>query len=157
MPPPLIFDISKIDMDHVEMTIEQVRQCNPQRYEMEMLSGVIHLDIDARIVLAWKDVREDEFWVRGHIPGRPLLPGALMIEAAAQACSVYYKMATSDERFFGFGGVEGVKFRGQVVPGDRLVLLGKCTKLHHRRTTFEVQAIIGDKLVFEGRIIGMSV
>jgi len=153
--PPLLVDLSKIDLAKVEMTIEEIRKCNPHRFEMEMLSGIIQVDPDAGTIVAFKDAREDEFWVRGHIPGRPLMPGALIIEAAAQMCSVYYKLVTEDSRFLGFGGVDAVKFRGQVTPGDRLILLGLCRKLHRRRTIFDTQGVVGERLVFEGRIIGM--
>ena len=53
---------------------------------MEHLNGVNYYDHNGKIV-GYKDVREDEFWVEGHIPGRPLLPGVIMIEAAAQLAS----------------------------------------------------------------------
>ena len=107
--------------------------------------------------MAFKDVRDDEFWVRGHIPGRPLLPGVLMIEAAAQMSSLYYKYVQKDPRFLGFGAVDGVKFRGQVVPGDRLLLLGKAVEIRSRRAVFDTQGVVGDKLVFEARITGMPI
>jgi 3-hydroxyacyl-[acyl-carrier-protein] dehydratase len=57
--------------------------------------------------------------------------------------------------FIGFGGLENIRFRGQVRPGDRLVLIGKATKLHRRQTVFNVQGFVGAKLVFEGTIIGV--
>ena len=68
----------------------------------------------------------DEFWVRGHMPGFPLLPGVLMCEAAAQL-GAYYLCAYRpfDGDFLGFGGMDNVRFRGKVSPGDRLVLIAK--------------------------------
>ncbi len=57
--------------------------------------------------------------------------------------------------FIGFGGLEKVRFRGQVRPGDRLVLIGKATSLDRRQTIFNVQAFVGAKMVFEGNIIGV--
>jgi 3-hydroxyacyl-[acyl-carrier-protein] dehydratase len=157
MAPPLLVDLSKIDLSLVLMTVEEIRQYNPHRYEIEQLSGVIHLDPAAGQIVAFKDVRPDEFWVRGHIPGRPLYPGVLMIEAAAQMSSLYYKKVLSDPRFMGFGGVDGVKFRGQVVPGDRLLLLGQVVELRNRRAVFDTQGVVGDRLVFEARITGMPI
>ena len=157
MAPPLLVDLGRIDLGRVVMTIEEIRQYNPHRYEMEQLSGVIHLDPQAGQVVAFKDVRPDEFWVRGHIPGRPLLPGVLMIEAAAQMSSLYYKKVQNDPRFLGFGGVDGVKFRGQVVPGDRLLLLGQAIEIRNRRAVFDTQGVVADRLVFEARITGMPI
>ena len=157
MAPPLVVDLSKIDLGRVVMSIDEIRQYIPHRYEMEQLTGVIHLDVAAGQIVAFKDVRPDEFWVRGHIPGRPLLPGVLMIEAAAQMSSLYYKKVQQDPRFLGFGGVDGVKFRGQVVPGDRLLLLGQAVEIRSRRAVFDTQGVVGNRLVFEARITGMPI
>lgn len=157
MAPPLLVDLTTIDLDRVVMPIEEIRRFNPHRYEMEQLTAIAHLDREAGQIVAVRDVRDDEFWVRGHIPGRPLLPGVLMIEAAAQMCSVYFKCVSEDPRFLGFGGVDGVKFRGQVVPGDRLVLLGQALELRDRRAVFNTQGVVGDHLVFEARITGMPI
>ena len=84
MPPKLLVDLTQIDLDQVTISIEEIREVNAQRYEMEQLLGIITHRPDEGYVVGFKDVRDDEFWVRGHIPGRPLLPGVLMIEAAAQ-------------------------------------------------------------------------
>ena len=63
-----------------------IREWVPQRHEFEMLDGILHFDEKAQIAVATKELKSDEFWVRGHIPGRPLFPGVLMIESAAQLC-----------------------------------------------------------------------
>ncbi|NOZ24341.1 MAG: beta-hydroxyacyl-ACP dehydratase [Planctomycetes bacterium] len=157
MPPQLLVDLDEIDLSQVEVSIEGVRECNAQRYEMEQINGIIKFDTDNRYVVAYKNVRDDEFWVRGHIPGRPLLPGVLMAEAAAQACTYYYKRCTNDDRFLGFGGLDKVKFRGTVVPGDRLIIIAKNVELKRRRAVFETQGVVDGRLVFEGIVTGMPV
>lgn len=80
-----------------------------------------------------------------------------MIEAAAQMCSVYFKKVRQDPRFLGFGGVDGVKFRGQVAPGERLILLGRAVEMRSRRAVFDTQGVVGNHLVFEARITGMPI
>ncbi len=155
MPPPLLIDLARIDTTREQMSLEEVRRHNPHRHEMEQLCGVLHIDLDAGEVVAYKDVRGDEFWVRGHIPGRPLMPGVLIIEAAAQMCSLYFHLAQSDDRFLGFIGVDGCKFRGQVVPGDRLLLLGRAVQVRSRRAVFDTQAVVDGRLVMEARVTGM--
>lgn len=157
MPPQLLVNLDEIDLNCVEVPIEGVRECNPQRYEMEQINGIIRFDPAKGYVVAYKDVRDDEFWVRGHIPGRPLLPGVLMAEAAAQACTYYYKRCTKDERFLGFGGLDQVKFRGTVVPGNRLIIIAKNTELKSRRAVFETQGVVDGRIVFEGVVTGMPV
>ena len=153
----LLVDLDAIDLNARALDQEGVRRINPQRYEMEHLNGIIWCDAAAQKLVGFKDVREDEFWVRGHIPGRPLLPGVIMIEAAAQLASVGYKLFTSpeDDRFVGFGGVTDVKFRRAVTPPARLLLLGECVELRNRRATFLTQGVLDDALVFSATIIGM--
>ena len=89
MPPQLLFDISTIDLNHVAYDQEAIREANPQRGDMEHLNAIVYAEPSLGRVIGYKDVRDDEFWVPGHIPGRPLLPGVIMIEAAAQMASFY--------------------------------------------------------------------
>ena len=157
-----IIDVSQIDTSSVAVSRDEIYKVNPHRHEFMQLDGINFIDHDKKVIAGYRDVREDEFWVRGHIPGRPLFPGVLMIEAAAQMCSAYYKFVQKDERFLGFGGVDRVKFRGQVVPGDRLILLGRVAELRSRRAVFDTQGVLEDgaggfKVVFEGRITGMPI
>ena len=105
MPPSLLFDIAGIDLERVVADQEAIRRFNPQRGDMEHLNGINWFDPKGKIV-GYKDCRPDEFWVPGHIPGRPLLPGVLMIESAAQLASYFVKAVLHWEGFIGFGGVE---------------------------------------------------
>jgi 3-hydroxyacyl-[acyl-carrier-protein] dehydratase len=157
MPPELNYDLAKLDLNRVLDDREAIRKINPQRFEMEQLDAIVFLDTHNHVVAGYKDVRPDEFWVRGHMPGYPLLPGVLMCEASAQLCS-YFVMKTealSSGDFLGFGGLEHVRFRGTVHPGERLVLIGKGLKLNRRQCIFNVQGFVGDTMVFHGDIIGM--
>lgn len=161
MPQPLIVPVDQIPSQPV-MGIEKIREMIPQRYEMEQLSGILVFDRDRGIVVGYKDVTEAEFWVRGHIPGRPLMPGVIMCEAAAQLCSFYFKMCRPEEKrtgggFLGFGGMDAVRFRGTVVPGDRFIIIARNLKLDTRIKVFDTQGIVGDKLVFEARISGVEI
>ena len=87
MPPTLLTDLTKIDLDQVLFDRNHVESVNPHRYEMQHLDGIIHFDPQAGVIVGFKNVTEDEFWIRGHIPNRPIMPGVIMIEAAAQLVS----------------------------------------------------------------------
>src|SRR5262249_51826053 len=89
MPPPLHLDPTQIDLEHVVADQEAIRKVNPQRFEMEMLTAIVLFDPEQNLIAGYKDVRADEFWVRGHMPDYPLMPGVLMCEAAAQLCAYY--------------------------------------------------------------------
>src|SRR4051794_23250952 len=109
MPPELNYDLAAIDFKNVLADREAIRRVNPQRFEMEQLDAVVHLDTVGDIIVGYKDVRGDEFWVRGHMPDYPLLPGVLICEAAAQLSSFFTitKGITFGD-FIGFGGMENV-------------------------------------------------
>lgn len=156
MPAKLLADVSAIDLSRAAHTIEEIRETNPQRFEMEQLSYIAATDLEDGYTIAVREIGADEFWCRGHIPGRPIFPGVLMVETAAQVCSWHYhKAAPEDTRFFGFGGIDAVKFRGEVTPGDTLIMIAKMVELRSRRAVFDTQALVGDRVVFEGRITGM--
>jgi len=156
MPPELNFDLSQLDLNQVLAGRKEIERVNPQRFEMEQLTAIVHKDTSQHLFAGYKDVTTDEFWVRGHMPDYPLMPGVLMCEAAAQLCS-YYIMTSGlmQGDFLGFGGMENVRFRGPVRPGDRLVLIGKGTKMHRRQCIFNVQGFVGSTMVFHADIIGV--
>jgi len=156
MPPVALVDPATIDTTRVLADREAIRGANPQRFEMEQLTAIVHVDPVEHLAIGYKDVGPDEFWVRGHMPGYPLMPGVLMCEAAAQLASYYCHMINLAEgSFIGFGGMEDVRFRGPVRPGDRLVLVSKASRVHRRQTIFETQGFVGNNMVFHGRIIGV--
>src|SRR4051812_13662880 len=82
-------DVSRIDFSKPVAGIEQIRAVNPHRYEFEMVTAIVLLDPDRKLIVGYKDLAADEFWARGHMPGYPLFPGVLMCEAAAQLCCYY--------------------------------------------------------------------
>ena len=156
MPPEIHFDFHSLDLSKIVVDKEAIRRINPQRFEMEQLDAIVFQDTANHVIVGYKDVRDDEFWVRGHMPGYPLMPGVLMCEAAAQLCSYYTSVAgLLQGDFIGFGGLENVRFRGMVRPGDRFILVGKGTRLHRRQTIFNVQGFVGSTMVFEGDVIGV--
>lgn len=158
MPPALFFDLSSIDLN-VEpvFTRADIEKENPQRYAMQQLDGILWYDKPTRLILGYKDVTENEFWVRGHIPERPLMPGVIMIECAAQLLSFYVKRVFEVDDFIGFMGIESARFRSQVKPGDRLLLLGHITAIKSRKFTAEIQGVVGGTMVFETNVSGMKV
>lgn len=156
MPPELHFDLSGLDFSRPLADLEAIRKVNPQRYEMEQLTAIVLMDTERKLIVGYKDLEPDAFWVRGHMPDFPLMPGVMMCEAAAQLSS-YYVVTTGllQGDFIAFGGMENVRFRGVVRPGDRLVLVGKGQRLHRRQTIFNVQGFVGTTLVFHGDFIGV--
>jgi 3-hydroxyacyl-[acyl-carrier-protein] dehydratase len=162
MPPPLLFDLSQINLE-AEPVFDKEAICNanPQRFEMQQLDGILWYDKEKFQILGFKDVTDKEFWIRGHIPGRPLMPGVIMIEAAAQLSSFFLKEIFKEEGFIGFAGIGYAKFRSVIEPGNRLYLLAHITKYKKRKQTTHittnVQGVVDNNLVFETSVSGMRV
>jgi 3-hydroxyacyl-[acyl-carrier-protein] dehydratase len=153
----LIVDFSEYDLDHIVADTEEIRRYNPQRFEMEQLTAIVFDDLETKRCVGYKDHGPNEFWARGHMPGMPLLPGVLMCEAAAQLCSYYtIKHNLLGTSVVGFGGMNDVRFRDPVRPGDRLVVV--CQLLKLRRGAMVVsrfQGFVRKSLVLEGEMIGV--
>jgi 3-hydroxyacyl-[acyl-carrier-protein] dehydratase len=158
MPPPLLFDLSYIDLTAAPVFDKEViAQMNPQRFEMQQLDGILWYDKEKFLILGYKDVTENEFWVRGHIPGRPLMPGVVMVEAAAQLSSFFVKQVYGLKGFIGFASIESAKFRATVEPGQRMYLLGHITKFKRRKYTCSVQGFVDKTMVFDAVISGLNI
>lgn len=152
-----LFDFSHIDLNHIIVTREQIYERLPHRYEFMQLDGFVYTDVPTMTAVAIREVRSDEWWVRGHIPGRPLFPGVLIMETAAQMAAYVSHLLLPGDRFMGFGGIDQVKFRQAVIPPARLVYILKGLECRPRRVICDVQAFLGSQMAFEGRITGMPV
>ena len=158
MAPPAILDISTVDLTHILANKAKLRTVLPQRFEMEQIDAIVVCNREEGIVIGYKDVSGDEFWAKGHMPGMPIFPGVLICESAAQICSFHALTETViGGDFVAFGGMENVRFRAMVRPGDRLVMVAKAGKINRRQMNYAVQGFVGQTLVFHGDIIGMAV
>jgi 3-hydroxyacyl-[acyl-carrier-protein] dehydratase len=155
----LLIDLAEIDFSHIIADLDEIRRYNPQRFEMEQLTAIVFDDFDRKICAGYKDITENEFWVRGHMPGMPLMPGVLMCEAAAQMCSYYAHKhrLLGDCKVVGFGGMEEVRFRDPVRVGDRLVVVCKMLKVRAGSLIVcRFQAFVGQSMVADGKIKGIA-
>lgn len=159
MPPQHLYPMESVDYDRPQFDIEEIRKINPQRYEMEQLTAVLYVDEPGNGLVGYKDITPNEFWVRGHMPGFPLMPGVILCECAAQLAGFYarkYELLHGD--FLGFGGMEEVRFRAPVFVGDRLLIMVKLTNLRPgRRAEFDFQGFVKDKMVLSGCMIGVPI
>ena len=153
---PLILEFSEYDLNRVVSDIEEIRRYNPQRYEMEQLTAICYEDFERKICVGYKDLGQNEFWVRGHMPGTPLMPGVVMCEAAAQVASYYSHKYKLMQGVIGFGGLQDVRFRGVVRPGDRFVIVSRLLKLRRAIMTCEFQCFVNRSMVCEGILKGIS-
>ena len=153
---PLI-DLSTIDLTNIVISADKVGEMNLQAGDMRQLDNIAYISDDKLTAVGVKKVGENEFWVAGHIPGRPIYPGVLLIEAAAQISSILYHINADVNHFMGFTRCDNCSFRGQVLPGDTLALVSIIRKFQRRRFVCDAQGYVDGKFIFEVQITGMMI
>ncbi|MFO1055213.1 MAG: 3-hydroxyacyl-ACP dehydratase FabZ family protein [Planctomycetota bacterium] len=153
-----LVDLATLDLGSDVLPEEELRALLPHRYEFQLIDGVCHLDLEKGVIVAYKNWDQDPWWARGHVPGRPLMPGVLIAEGAAQTASILMKKsgACAPERFIGLGGLDNVRFRGQVIPPATVHWVSVIgTTSGSRLAKYPAQAFCGGKLVMEMDLLGV--
>jgi len=159
MPSQPLIDLETLDLSRIVATRDDILAKIKQRGRFALLDGILHVDPAGEQIVGFKEIRGEDWWAADHIPGRPIFPGALMCEAAAQLCSYDYLRKTSlpDGSFLGFGGMNDTRFRGVVQPPCRMIFVARPEKLRSRMFTYAAQGFVEGALVFETEILGVLV
>ena len=134
------------------MDSQRIQELIPHRDPFLLVDRVTDLDPEEISIVAQKNITEDEPYLEGHFPGNPIMPGVLVIEALAQTgliCLFELKLIEPEADFF-FTGIEQVKFRHPVVPGDLLELHVKLLRNKRTLWKFEGRAFAGGQIAAEG-------
>jgi len=151
-----LFELAGVDLSACLAGKAEIARVNPHRHEFALLDEVIWIEADKSCALGRHRVGHDAFWVRGHFPGKPLMPGVLQIEAGAQLACYLWNVQQPEPRVAAFLRIEDAAFRRSVVPGDDLLLLCKSVKLSRRRFVSDIQGIVAGQVAFGARISGMA-
>ena len=142
-------------MQDLDYDILAVMERLPHRYPFLLVDRVIEVIPDDKI-LALKNVTINEPFFQGHFPGRPVMPGVLIIEALAQAGGILaYETAPPDkrDRLIYFMGMDKVRFRKMVIPGDQLIFEAKILKFRSKVAKMSGTATVDDQLVAEAELM----
>ncbi len=131
---------------------EEIEKIIPQRDPFLMIDEVEEF-IPGESAIAYKYVREDEWYFKGHFPGNPIMPGVLITESLAQTGAVaILSMEENKGKNALFGGIDKMKFKKMVVPGDKLRLEVKVIKRKGPIGIGEAKATVNDKVVAKGEL-----
>ena len=132
---------------------EQIEEILPHRDPFLFLDEVTVLEPGSRVV-ARKRVREDEWFLTGHFPGRPIMPGVIIVEAMAQTGAV---AVLADEANRGklalFAGINDVRFKRMVLPGDELELICEVERMRGPVGLGKARATVDGELAARGRLM----
>ena len=131
---------------------EGIKNIIPQREPFLMIDEVEEY-VPGESATAYKHVREDEYYFKGHFPGNPIMPGVLIVESLAQTGAVaILSMEENKGRNALFGGIDKIRFKKQVVPGDTLKLEVKIIKRKGPIGIGEAIATVDGKVAAKGEL-----
>lgn len=138
------------------ISIEEIMTLIPHRYPMLLIDRVEDIQPGEQAV-GIKNVSLNEWYFQGHFPGRPILPGVLIVEAMAQTAAVVVMkdLGANENKLVYFMSIDEAKFRKPVVPGDVLRLKVSKEKCRGAVWKFKGEAIVGDTLVAEAVFTAM--
>lgn len=139
------------------MDIHRILEKLPHRYPFLLVDRVLDIDLQAKTIRAIKNVTVNEPCFTGHFPGRPVMPGVLMLEAMAQSCALLSfeteGVSLGDNQVFYFVGIDGARFKRPVEPGDQLILHAALDRARAGIYRFNCKAMVGDEVACEAAIM----
>lgn len=157
MPSTPLVDLGSLDLTRVVHPKAEIYSKLKHRGRFALLDGILVNDRASELVVAYKDLRTDDWWCEDHIPGRPIFPGMLMIEASAHLATFefFVRRPEAQDAFIGFTAIDKARFRSIVEPPGRLHIAGRATRCRTNLFTFHAQGFVKEDLVFEAEVMGM--
>lgn len=136
-----------------QMEIGDIQKVLPHRYPFLLIDKVLELEEGKRCV-ALKNVTVNDYFFRGHFPGRPVMPGVLIVEAMAQTAGILILCRKENQgKLAYFMGIDNVRFRKTVVPGDQLILDVDVIKIKSKTGIARARALVDNKEVAEAELM----
>jgi 3-hydroxyacyl-[acyl-carrier-protein] dehydratase len=138
------------------MNITEIMNVLPHRYPFLLVDRVVEL-VKGEKIVAYKNITGNEEVFNGHFPGAPIFPGVMIVEALAQASGILGFVTTDttadDGKLYLFAGLDKVRFKAPVVPGDQLMLESEVVAVKRHIWRFQTRATVNGKLVCEATLL----
>ena len=140
----------------MSMDIHKILKLLPHRYPILLVDRVLEV-VKGKSIKALKNVSINEPYFNGHFPHRPVMPGVLMIESLAQAAALLafesFDISSQSNNVFYFAGIDGVRFKRPVEPGDQLILQIEVLRMKAGVMKFKAQGFVADELAVESELM----
>lgn len=135
-------------------TVEEIRELLPHRYPFALVDRIIDY-VPGQKAVGIKNVTINEPFFPGHIPSRPIMPGVLIVESMAQVGGVVLTLLPDMKgKFFAFAGIDKVRFRRPVIPGDQLIMTVELLAFKQKRIAkMQGEGKVDGKLVVQGEMM----
>ncbi|MBD1835048.1 3-hydroxyacyl-ACP dehydratase FabZ [Funiculus sociatus GB2-A5] len=144
----------RVSAHQTVFTLEEIHKLLPHRYPFALVDRIIDY-VPGKKAVGIKNVSFNEPHFQGHFPGRPIMPGVLIVEAMAQVGGIVLtQLPDIESGLFMFAGIDKVRFRRPVVPGDQLVMTAELLCVKRRRFgKMQARAEVNGQLVTEGELM----
>ena len=134
--------------------VEEIQKLLPHRYPFALVDRILEY-VPGEKAVGLKNITFNEPHFQGHIPNHPIMPGVLMVEAMAQVGGfILTQMPGMENTFFGFAGIDGVRFKRPVVPGDQLILTVELITVKAKRIAkMKGKGTVDGKLAVSGEML----
>lgn len=156
VPSRFLFDVSGIDLKATHATKPEFEKWIPHRGAMSLMDRVVWVNDALTRGIAMRRVQPTEFWVPGHFPERPMFPGVLMIETAAQLACYLWVVRKGEPQLAAFLRIENCAFRSMVEPGDDFYVMCEEIKWQKKRFISKVMGFVEDRVTFEAELSGLA-
>lgn len=157
MQKPLTHDSASIAAEPEEsgtaMDLEQIKRWLPHRYPFLLIDRILEMK-PGETCRALKNVTGNEEFFNGHFPGRPIMPGVLIVEAMAQTCGMlaYSTEPNPADKSLLFAGIDKARFKSLVIPGDQLIIDVEIVNRRLNLVVFRAFARVDGKVVSQGEL-----
>ncbi len=137
-----------------EIDIKEILKLLPHKYPFLLLDKILYMEENR--IIGIKNVTFNENFFQGHFPQNPVMPGVLIVEALAQTGGILISKKLKEKKLFYFAGINNVKFRKPVLPGDTLIMEVEIIRWGGRICKMYGRAYVDDEIVAEGELTAVS-